>query len=303
MVSLSKFISKAIEKSLPFFKILRNVKNFKWTPECDEAFNDLKKYLSYPPLLAKPIERGSLFWYLAVNKNAVSFVLIKLLDRMSDQFTCEPYTLRAKKNCLLIEKGGAGAVLKDPEGIEFEVAVKLHFAVTNNEDEYVVVIAGMKLALRLRVENSEENKRADALSKFASTTSRIKSRKFTLLIFEHLENRDLFQDKELHDPKGGEGLPLLNVQAPNDDGITSIIRFLQGERSEEETQNRKMRIQSAKFTMFKGELYKRTPNGVLLKCVNRDEADYILREVHEGSCGNHFGDNALAQKVLRQGYF
>ncbi|KAL0315185.1 UNVERIFIED_CONTAM: hypothetical protein Scaly_2881600 [Sesamum calycinum] len=103
--------------------------------------------------------------------------------------------------------GGAGIVLRDPEGIEFEVAVKLYFAVTNNEDDYEAVIAGMNLALRLRVENS---------------------RKFTLLAFEHLENRGVFQDKELHDPKGGEGLPLLNVQAPNDDWITSIIRFLQG---------------------------------------------------------------------------
>ncbi|KAK4403168.1 hypothetical protein Sango_1057500 [Sesamum angolense] len=61
MASLIRFISKATNKGLPFFKILRNVKNFDWTPECDKAFNDLKEYLSFPPILAKPIERITIF--------------------------------------------------------------------------------------------------------------------------------------------------------------------------------------------------------------------------------------------------
>ncbi|KAL2492126.1 Integrase H2C2 domain-containing protein [Abeliophyllum distichum] len=41
----------------------------------------------------------------------------------------------------------------------------------------------------------------------------------------------------------------------------------------------------------------------LLRCVRVNEADYILREVHEGICGNHSGGLALAQKILKQGYF
>ncbi|KAL0444416.1 UNVERIFIED_CONTAM: hypothetical protein Slati_2164300 [Sesamum latifolium] len=36
---------------------------------------------------------------------------------------------------------------------------------------------------------------------------------------------------------------------------------------------------------------------------NSPRAEYILSEVHEGSCGNHFGGRSLADKVLRQGYF
>ncbi|KAL0413341.1 UNVERIFIED_CONTAM: hypothetical protein Sradi_1535800 [Sesamum radiatum] len=54
MASLSWFILKAADKGLPFFKILRNVKKFEWTPECDKAFNYLKQYLSSTPILAKP---------------------------------------------------------------------------------------------------------------------------------------------------------------------------------------------------------------------------------------------------------
>ena len=33
------------------------------------------------------------------------------------------------------------------------------------------------------------------------------------------------------------------------------------------------------------------------------DTEYVLREVHEGICGNHIGARALAGKVLRQGYY
>ena len=41
----------------------------------------------------------------------------------------------------------------------------------------------------------------------------------------------------------------------------------------------------------------------LLRCVDDEEADYVLREIHEGICGNHSGARTLAFKALRQGFF
>ncbi|KAL0313456.1 UNVERIFIED_CONTAM: Gag-Pol polyprotein [Sesamum radiatum] len=55
--------------------------------------------------------------------------------------------------------------------------------------------------------------------------------------------------------------------------------------------------------MIGDELYKRTVNGPLLKYLDKERAEYVLREIHEGSCGNHSGGRSLAQKVTRQGYF
>ena len=52
-----------------------------------------------------------------------------------------------------------------------------------------------------------------------------------------------------------------------------------------------------------GGLYKRGFFTPILKCIAEGDADYILREVHEGVCGNHIGARALAGKVLRQGYY
>ena len=50
VAALNRFVSKATDKCLPFFRVLR--KSFEWTNECQKAFEDLKKYLSSPPLLS-----------------------------------------------------------------------------------------------------------------------------------------------------------------------------------------------------------------------------------------------------------
>ncbi|KAL0439970.1 UNVERIFIED_CONTAM: hypothetical protein Slati_2480000 [Sesamum latifolium] len=66
---------------------------------------------------------------------------------------------------------------------------------------------------------------------------------------------------------------------------------------------RTIRVISARFTMIAGELYKRGFSQPYLKCLDPERAEYVLREIHEGSCGNHSGGRSLAGKVLRQGYF
>ena len=40
-----------------------------------------------------------------------------------------------------------------------------------------------------------------------------------------------------------------------------------------------------------------------LKCVDEEEAKYILEEIHERVCGDHVGPRSLVSKVVRTGYF
>ena len=65
----------------------------------------------------------------------------------------------------------------------------------------------------------------------------------------------------------------------------------------------KIRAMSARFTIHQGTLYKRGFSTPILKCVGKEDANYILREVHEGVCGNHIGARTLVGKTLRQGYY
>ena len=41
----------------------------------------------------------------------------------------------------------------------------------------------------------------------------------------------------------------------------------------------------------------------LLKCATPLEANYIMTEIHKGTCGNHAKGQSLVFKALRQGYY
>ena len=53
-------------------------KGFEWTEECALAFQQLKEYLSRPPIMSSPLTNEVLFSYIAVAPHAVSLVLIRI---------------------------------------------------------------------------------------------------------------------------------------------------------------------------------------------------------------------------------
>ena len=61
----------------------------------------------------------------------------------------------------------------------------------------------------------------------------------------------------------------------------------------------KLRSKSTRFTIHRGALYKQGFFTPILKCIAGGDANYALREVQEGVCGNHIKAWALAGKVLR----
>ena len=79
ITALNRFISRATNKCLPFFKILKQA--FAWIDECETAFQELKRYLSNPPLLSPSKQGESLYLYLAMSETVVSATLIREEDR------------------------------------------------------------------------------------------------------------------------------------------------------------------------------------------------------------------------------
>jgi hypothetical protein len=73
---LSRFISRLAERTLPFFKLLRNSGPFVWTDEAEEAFQELKRYLTSPPVMVAPEPRKSLLLYVAATAKTVSMILV-----------------------------------------------------------------------------------------------------------------------------------------------------------------------------------------------------------------------------------
>ena len=92
---LNKFVSKATNKCLPFFKVLK--KAFKWMNECQKTFQDLKVHLTTATLLSPSVPGEELYLYLAVSPHAVSLALIREEEKVQKPMYYTNWALRGAK--------------------------------------------------------------------------------------------------------------------------------------------------------------------------------------------------------------
>jgi hypothetical protein len=76
LAGLSRFISRLAERSLPFFKLLQKFRPFVWIEEADKAFQELKWYLTSPPVTVASEPGEPLLLYVTASAEVVSMVLV-----------------------------------------------------------------------------------------------------------------------------------------------------------------------------------------------------------------------------------
>lgn len=64
---------------------------------------------------------------------------------------------------------------------------------------------------------------------------------------------------------------------------------------------RTIRRMASKFFLNRDMLYKRNYDMVLLRCVDKYEANQLMKDIHEGSFGTHASGHTMAKKILRAG--
>ncbi|GJV87667.1 reverse transcriptase domain-containing protein [Tanacetum coccineum] len=249
----------------------------------------------------------------------------------------EPWTLFTDGSSC-IDGSGAGLILTNPEGVEFTYAMRFRFEATNNEAEYEALIAGLRIAEQMGVKNLQanvdsrlvanqvngsyvakesgmvqylekvktlasnfkefsikqvprsENKKADALSKIASTS------------FAHLSKQVLVE--ELKEKSIHEKEVLAIVEEEGQTWMTPICEYLTKEiLPEDKKKARVVRRKASRYTMINGTLYKKSFLGPWLRCVGPLQANYVLREIHEGSCSMHSGPRSVVAKAIWTGYY
>jgi hypothetical protein len=131
----------------------------------------------------------------------------------------------------------------------------------------------------------EENVDADHLARLASSGVEIEG-------FLEIQGR----------PSTEEGI--VNSVANNTSWMSPIIHNLkEGKLPADKTEAHKLRIRASHFQLLGGTFYKMGFSRPHLRCLSPEEANYVIREVHEGVCGNHSGARALAHKLTRAGYY
>ena len=73
--------------------------------------------------------------------------------------------------------------------------------------------------------------------------------------------------------------------------------------SNEKKAARKLKVRATRFVLIKDILSKRGFSRPYLRCLGNEEANYVMKEVHEGICRNHSGSRSLVHKLIRAGYY
>ena len=77
ITALNRFISRLANRYRPFYLLINKWKGFEWSEDSVVTFQQLKEYLSQPPIISSPEADEVLYAYIAVAPHAVSLVLIR----------------------------------------------------------------------------------------------------------------------------------------------------------------------------------------------------------------------------------
>ena len=90
------------------------------------------------------------------------------------------------------------------------------------------------------------------------------------------------------------------LELPADDWRKEIVDYLEDPSKKV---SRRIRFQATKYVLLEGELYYRMIDGVLLRCLDKEEAKVLMEEIHEGVCGSHQSAYKMKWVIRRNEYF
>ncbi|GJZ32705.1 reverse transcriptase domain-containing protein [Tanacetum coccineum] len=135
-----------------------------------------------------------------------------------------------------------------------------------------------------------ENKKADALSKIASTS------------FAHLTKHVLVETLESKSLEEREILAI--VEEEGYCWMTPLVEYLtEGTLPTKTKKARAIKIKARRYTMVNGVLYRKSFLEPRLRCVGPTQVEYVVKEIHEGSCSMHSGPRSVVAKAIRSGYY
>nr|AAT94049.1 putative polyprotein [Oryza sativa Japonica Group] len=390
MAALSRFVSRLGERGMPFFKLLKKTDNFQWGPEAQKTFEDFKKLLTEPPVLASPHLQEPLLLYVSATSQVVSTVLVVereeeghiqkvqrpiyfVSEVLADSKTRYPQPRTSIKSQALadfvaewtecqedipgekmehwtmhfdgskrLSGTGAGVVLISPTGERLSYVLWIHFSASHNVAEYEALLHGPRIAISLGIKRlivrgdsqlvvnqvmkewsclddnmtayrqevrkledkfdglelshvlRHNNEAADRLANFGSKREVAPSDVFV----EHLYEPTVPQ-KETIQVADTQDIAMIEA-----DWREPLIRFLTSqELPQDKDEAERISRRSRLYVIHEAELYKKSPSGILQRCVSLEEGRQLLKDIHSGICGNHAAARTIVGKAYRQGFF
>nr|ABA94546.1 retrotransposon protein, putative, unclassified [Oryza sativa Japonica Group] len=197
---------------------------------------------------------------------------------------------------------GIDLVIISPRGACFEFAYTIKPYATNNQAECEAVLKGLQLLKEVEADTIEIM--GDSLLVISQLAGEYECKNDTLIVYNEkcLELMKEFRLVTLKHVSREQNLEANDLAqgARADDWRYDVHQYLS---NPSQSASRKLRYKALKYTLLGDELYYRTIDGVLLKCLSADQAKVAIGEVHEGICGTHQSAHKMKWLLRRTGYF
>ncbi|XP_019246569.1 PREDICTED: uncharacterized protein LOC109226231 [Nicotiana attenuata] len=297
------------------------------------------KFVMSKPVLSDRLER----WYLQFQQFEIVYVPQKavngqaLADFLADHPIPNDWELSDElpdKDAMVIEiqppwkmyfdgaAAGAGIVFITSQGEVLPYSFTLTQWCSNNVAEYQALILGLEMAVeyqtiatisfwRLQIGKlawrgnyskhvpRKENKRADALAALASTLSLPDQTQVVVCQIWVVPPPNDYEEEE-----SKTEYPARVLEVEIEDWRQPLIDYLcHGVLPENPRRKTEIRRRAPRFLYYKNTLYRRSFDGVLLRCFGADESLQALQEAHSGVCGAHQSGPKLHFHIKRMGYY
>ncbi|XP_016185156.1 uncharacterized protein LOC107626768 [Arachis ipaensis] len=195
--------------------------------------------------------------------------------------------------------GGAGIILESPTGIIYEQSIKFEFPVSNNQEEYKALLGGLILAQEVGATRLEVCSDSQVITSQVNGTYQARDSLLQKYLKKVKELSKQFEEGLVKEPA-----VTLHLTKRDPSWMDPITDFLEsGKLPDDDKTAKTLRKEAAKYATIQGQLFRKGLSQPLLKCLHPDQANYVLKEVHERCCSHHIGGKALARKLIRAGYY
>jgi hypothetical protein len=291
---IRRFVPNFAERIKPLSALLKKDVAFRWGKEADRSFEDIKNAISQAPILISPdFSRYFIIFSFASQDTIAGVLMQKDADNFEHPVDFMSKVLRDSELNYTITEKQAYALVKSLQ----------HFrnCVGYNKIKAYVPYLAVKDVLSQQDCMGTRGKWVSKIQEYdleIKPTKIVKGQGLAQMLTE--SNQEAIQIAE------NEQVNVITSELEHDEWYSEIVYYLKNFSCTDHLVDHKRRdliLKAMKYCLTEDGIGWKNHDGVIQRCVNKDEARKILKELHSGYCGGHFAACTTAHKILREGYY
>jgi hypothetical protein len=281
-----RFIPNLAELAKPLNSLLKKDVKFIWDKKCDASFESLKKAIASAPVLVSPNYNKEFLIYSYASEDTIAGVLLQKNEENHEQ----PVAFMSKN-------------LRDAE-LNYTTTEKQAYALVKSLKHFRTYIGYSKIMAYVPYQAVKDVlSQPDGIGVRGNWISRIQEYDIEIKPVKIVKGQGLAQ--LLTDSKLQQNNMILYIDEDHEwyKDIIFYLRHMTCPDHLVDHQRRALRLRASKYVLTEDGLGWKNPDGIILKCVNHDDSQRIIKEMHSGLCGGHYAPRTTAAKIMRAGYY